>query len=163
MTPQEARAAVNVIGTQLQHEWMVTAKVLEAVPEGNKGYKPDPKARSAWEIATHIAQSDVWFLDSVLKGSFGKPEGSTPGTVQELVEQYKHTFPAKLEQVLAMPDHKYTEVLDFYGMKNPAVVYLNFCLVHMVHHRGQLSAYLRPAGGKVPSIYGGSADEPFQM
>ena len=65
--------------------------------------------------------------------------------------------------VMAMPDHKFTEEMDFYGMKNPALVYLNFCLVHMVHHRGQLSAYLRPAGGKVPAIYGSSADEAFQM
>ena len=47
-------------------------------------------------------------------------------------------------------------------MKNPAIVYLNFALVHGVHHRGQLSGYLRPMGGKVPSIYGGSADETWQ-
>jgi uncharacterized protein len=149
MTPQEARAAVNVIGTQLQHEWMTTAKVLEAVPEDNKGYKPEPKSRSGWEIATHLAQTDIWFLDGLLKGSFGPPDASAPApaTVTELVGWYKKTFPAKLEQVLAMPDHKFTEILDFYGMKNPAIVYLNFCLVHMVHHRGQLSAYLRPMGG----------------
>ena len=47
-------------------------------------------------------------------------------------------------------------------MKMPAVNYLLFALVHMVHHRGQLSAYLRPMGGKVPSIYGGSYDEPWR-
>jgi uncharacterized damage-inducible protein DinB len=47
-------------------------------------------------------------------------------------------------------------------MKNPAVVFLNFALVHSVHHRGQLAAYLRPMGGKVPSIYGGSADEAWE-
>jgi uncharacterized damage-inducible protein DinB len=64
--------------------------------------------------------------------------------------------------VLALPDHKYTDVIDFYGMKNPAIVYMNFALVHGVHHRGQLSGYLRPMGGKVPSIYGGSADETWQ-
>ena len=45
MTPHEARAAVNVIGTQLQHEWMTTVKVLEAIPEGNKDWKPEDKAR----------------------------------------------------------------------------------------------------------------------
>lgn len=64
--------------------------------------------------------------------------------------------------MLALPDHKFTEIIDSYGMKNPAIVYLNFCLVHGVHHRGQLLAYLRPMGGKVPSIYGGSADETWQ-
>ena len=44
----------------------------------------------------------------------------------------------------------------------PAVAYLNFMLSHTIHHRGQLAAWLRPMGGKVPSIYGGSADEPFE-
>jgi uncharacterized damage-inducible protein DinB len=47
-------------------------------------------------------------------------------------------------------------------MKMPAVNYLLFTLTHMVHHRGQLSTYLRPMGGKVPSIYGGSFDEKWQ-
>jgi uncharacterized damage-inducible protein DinB len=163
MTPQEARAAVNVIGTQLQHEWMTTAKVLEAVPEGNKEYKPDPKSRSAWEVATHIATTDVWFLDSVLKGSFDAPKPSAAGTVKELADWYKATFPARLEQVLAMEDHKFTENVQFFHMNSPALTYVLFCLTHMVHHRGQLAAYLRPAGGKVPAIYGGSADEDFKM
>jgi uncharacterized damage-inducible protein DinB len=163
MTPQEARAAATVIGTQLQYEWKTTAKVLQAVPEGKKDWKPEEKARSAWELATHIAQTDVWFLDALLKGSFAPPEGGDmPKTVAGLAEWYGKTFPARLEQVLAMPDQKFTDVLDFYGMKNPAIVYFNFCLVHSVHHRGQLSTYLRPMGGKVPSIYGGSADEPWQ-
>ena len=111
----------------------------------------------------HLAGADIWFLDSILNGAFERREGeaklkgrrprrpsSPTGT---------STFPAKLEQVLALPDHKFTEMIDFFGMKNPAIVYLNFALVHGVHHRGQLSGYLRPMGGKVPSIYGGSADE----
>ena len=52
------------------------------------------------------------------------------------------------------------KVLDFFGMMQmPAVVFLQLCIKHSVHHRGQLSAYLRPMGGKVPSIYGPSADE----
>ena len=55
-------------------------------------------------------------------------------------------------------------IVDFYGMfQLPAAAYLNFANVHCVHHRGQLAAYLRPMGGKVPSIYGGSADEPMAM
>lgn len=168
MTPAEARAAANVIGTQLQHEWMTTAKVLEAIPDANKEWKPDPKSRSAWDLAAHLAGADVWFLDSILTGKFGSdPEAeaklkAAAPTPAALAAWYKKTFPAKLEQVMAMPDHKFTEVLDFYGMKNPAIVYLNFGLVHGVHHRGQLAGYLRPMGGKVPSIYGGSADETWQ-
>ncbi|MBL8136250.1 MAG: DinB family protein [Acidobacteria bacterium] len=167
MTPHEARAAVNVIGTQLQHEWMTTVKVLEAIPEANKDWKPEEKGRSAWDLAVHLAGADIWFLDSILAGGFSSdPEGenklkAAAPTPAKLAAWYKHEFPKKLEQVLALPDVKFTEIIDFYGMKNPAIVYLNFCLVHGVHHRGQLSAYLRPMGGKVPAIYGGSADEPF--
>ncbi|MFN7917131.1 MAG: DinB family protein [Vicinamibacterales bacterium] len=168
MTPQEARAAVNVIGMQLQHEWMTTAKVIEAIPDANKEWKPDPKARSAWDLATHLAAADVWFLDAIINGAFGSdPEAenalkAAAPTPSALADWYKHTFPAKLEQMLALPDHKFTDVIDFFGMKNPAIVYVNFCLVHGVHHRGQLATYLRPMGGKVPSIYGGSADEVWQ-
>jgi uncharacterized damage-inducible protein DinB len=44
----------------------------------------------------------------------------------------------------------------------PAVAYLSIMSRHSIHHRGQLAAYLRPMGGKVPNIYGGSADEPFE-
>ena len=164
MTPQDARAAVNVLGTQLQHEWMTTAKVLAAVPEDRKDYKPDDKSRSAWDLAQHIANTDIWFMDGILNGSFtaGESGGAPATSVADLSAWYRKTFPAKLEQMLALPDHKFTEVLDFYGMKNPAVVYVTFTLVHMVHHRGQLATYLRPMGGKVPAIYGGSADEAFQ-
>ena len=163
MTSQEARAVAKTVGTQLQHEWMTTLPVLESIPESAKQWKPDDKSRSAWELAVHLAHADVWFLDSLLNGSFDRPErdGAGPSSVQDLTQWYKETMPAKLEQVLAMPDHKLTEVLDFYGMKNPAVTYFLFCLVHMVHHRGQLATYLRPMGGRVPSIYGGSADEPW--
>ena len=168
MTPHEARAAVNVIGTQLQHEWMTTAKVIEAIPDANKEWKPDPKSRSAWDLAVHLAGADIWFLNAILDGQFtNDPEGdaklkAAAPNPAALATWYKHEFPKKLEQVLALPDPKYTEIIDFYGMKNPALVYLNFALVHGVHHRGQLSGYLRPMGGKVPAIYGGSADETWQ-
>jgi uncharacterized damage-inducible protein DinB len=47
-------------------------------------------------------------------------------------------------------------------MKLPSVIFMFFCNNHMIHHRGQLSAFLRPAGGKVPAIYGESFDEKFQ-
>lgn len=168
MTPAEARAAATVIGGQLQQEWKTTARVLGAVPEGNKEWRPDPKARSAWDLAVHVAAADVWFLDALLNGAFSSdPDGeakirAAAPTPAALADWYSSVFPQKLEQVLAMPDQKFTDIIDFFGMKNPAIVYLNFCLVHGVHHRGQLSGYLRPMGGKVPSIYGGSADEPFQ-
>ena len=163
MTADQARAVANAIGQQLQNEWMSTYKVISAVPDGKRDYKPDANGRSAWELATHLAAADVWFLDGGLNGKFDNPDDKAPAAdIQGVAEWYKREFPNRLERVLALPDQKLTEIIDFYGMKMPAVQYLMFALVHMVHHRGQLSAYLRPMGGKVPSIYGGSYDEPWQ-
>ena len=164
MTPDQARAVANTVGQQLQNEWMTTYKVIAAVPNAEREFKPDPNGRTAWELATHIASADVWFLDGVLNGKFGDPgAGQAPAAdVNGVADWYKKEFPNRLERVLALPDHKLTEIIDFFGMKMPAVQYMLFALVHMVHHRGQLASYLRPMGGKVPSIYGGSYDEPWQ-
>jgi uncharacterized damage-inducible protein DinB len=53
--------------------------------------------------------------------------------------------------------------IEFFGVFNlPAAFYLQFLNNHSIHHRGELATYLRPMGSKVPQIYGGSYDEPFQ-
>lgn len=163
MTADQAKAVAGALGQQLQQEWMTTVKVIEAIPEANKDWKPEAKSRSAWELAVHLAESDVWFLDSVLNQKFGKPVPSGAQTISDLSAWYKTHMPAKLEHVLAMEGAKLSPEVDFYGMKLPNAHYLVFCAVHGAHHRGQLAAYLRPLGGKVPAIYGGSADEPYQV
>ncbi len=68
-----------------------------------------------------------------------------------------------MERVRAMTPEQLVTPVDFLGAFNfPAVFYLGFVNNHSIHHRGQLSVYLRPMGSKVPSIYGGSADEPWK-
>jgi uncharacterized damage-inducible protein DinB len=162
MTPDQAKAVVASVGQQLQGEWMTTYKVLAAVPEAKRDYKPEGNSRSAWELATHMAGADIWFLNGILAGKFDAPSEDAPApTVSGLADWYKHEFPSRLERVLAMDGQKLSQTIDFFGMKMPAAQYLVFTLAHMVHHRGQLSTYLRPMGGKVPSIYGGSFDEPW--
>jgi uncharacterized damage-inducible protein DinB len=162
MTADQAKAVAEALGQQLQTEWMTTVKVIEAIPEANKDWKPESKSRSAWELAVHLAESDVWFLDGVANQQFGAPAPSGAQTVAELSAWYKAQMPAKLEQVLAMDGANLAPEVDLFGTKLPNAQYLVFCAVHGAHHRGQLAAYLRPLGGKVPSIYGGSADEPYQ-
>lgn len=163
MAPDQAKAVAETLGQQLQNEWMTTYKVLSAVPEAGRDYKPDPNARTAWELAAHLAGADVWFLDGVLAGKFGEPSQEAPAaTVAALADWYKNAFPNRLERILALDGNALAQIVDFYGMKMPAVQYLLFALVHMVHHRGQLATYLRPMGAKVPSIYGGSFDEQWQ-
>ena len=71
-------------------------------------------------------------------------------------------MPEKLKTLRALPEDKLTQPVDFFGiMTAPNASYLGIAANHGIHHRGQLAAYLRPMGSKVPSIYGGSADEPF--
>jgi uncharacterized damage-inducible protein DinB len=163
MTADQGKAVAEVLGQQIQQEWMTTVKVLEAIPEDKKDWAPAPESRTAWDLAVHICRSDVWFLDGVLTQHFAPgPQDPPAATVKGLVEWYKHEMPKMLEQVLAMDGAKLATVVDFFGMKMPNAHFLVWQATHNAHHRGQLSTYLRPMGAKVPSIYGGSFDEPWQ-
>ena len=163
MTAEQAKFLVAAIGQNLQTEWKTTYKVIAAIPEGAKAYKPDPNSRSAWEIAQHIAVADVGFLHAVKANSFSVfPAKTSATTVAELAEWYKHEFPKALESVLALDGAHLAQIVETWGMKLPSAAYAMFCNNHMIHHRGQLAAYLRPAGGKVPANYGESFDEKFQ-
>jgi uncharacterized damage-inducible protein DinB len=68
-------------------------------------------------------------------------------------------MPKALEKVLALDGNHLSQPVAAFGMNLPSVNYLMFCNNHMIHHRGQLTTYIRPAGGKVPAMYGGSFDE----
>ena len=69
-----------------------------------------------------------------------------------------------MDKLRTMDPGALAEPMSFFGLFNyPAAAYLSFLQNHSIHHRGQLAVYLRPMGGKVPAIYGGSADEPFEM
>jgi len=164
MNADQAKFLVEYFAKMIETEVPTTAKVIAAVPEDRKDYKPDEKSRSAWDLAKHLATADVSFLDGIIKGAFAFDEPEPPGlnTVEDLVTFYNREMPAKLTQLRGLPAEKLTEPVDFFGvMKMPNAAYIGFAQNHSVHHRGQLAAYIRAMGGKVPSIYGGSADEPF--
>ena len=155
--------------TQLwEGEFPATCKVLAAVPDNRRDYRPDDKSRNAWDLAVHLAAGDLWFLDSIHQGAFNwdpEAEKKLAGgftKVSEIVEMYKREFPKKLEAIRKMSPNDLTKVVDFFGMmKQPNATYLGFANNHSMHHRGQLASYLRAMGSKVPAIYGGSADEPM--
>lgn len=163
MSPEQAKGISLFLLSALEQESTTTRKILAAVPEDKADYRPHPTNKSARELALHIATSDVWFLNGIASGNFPMEEGPQFTTVAEALAFYDREFPAGIEKVKQLSGEQLAGVVDFFGMKFPNVVYLNFCQVHSIHHRGQLSSYLRPMGAKVPSIYGGSADEPFQM
>lgn len=145
----------------LRNEHQTTVKVLAAVRDGD--WKPDPKARTARELAWHLACSERWFLSSAAARKFeGGQDGPLPETLDAIRKYYDDGFNADLAKLSALSGEQMLEIADFYGMKMPLYVLLGFAQVHSIHHRAQLSTYLRPLGGKVPDIYGGSADEPWQ-
>jgi len=149
----------------LAREVETTKRVLAAIPEEKRDYRPDPHARTAWELAWHLANTDVQFFDAITDLKFdmaAAPRADKPTTVAELVAWYdKHTKRAA-ERVRTMSADQLQTPVQFFMFNFPAVFYLGFLNNHSIHHRGELATYLRPMGSKVPSIYGGSYDEPMQ-
>jgi uncharacterized damage-inducible protein DinB len=150
----------------LEREFPVTASVIRAIPQDKSSYKPDPNAKSALELAWHLASTEVWFLDSVADGKFdpaAETKVENPGQIDKIVAWYEKETKRAVDRVKKLDAAQLTQIVDFYGaFQLPNFAYLQFELVHGVHHRGQLSTYLRPMGSKVPSIYGGSYDNPWQ-
>ena len=166
MQPEQARFLAEFFLPLIEQEWKCTKRVIAAIPEEKKDYRPEAKARSAIEIAWHIAATDMWFLEGIIEGEFKMEESRQPAEIQnvaDVIAWYEKTIPPMLERLRGLPAEKLAKPISFFGMNDySAVVYLNFSIAHTIHHRGQLSTYLRPMGSKVPAIYGGSADEPFE-
>ncbi|MGA3211236.1 MAG: DinB family protein [Terriglobales bacterium] len=163
-TPDFAIAFTGMIVQNLSREMEATRKVLAAVPETGRDYRPDPKSRTAFELAWHLASADVQFLDDIADRKFTMEPRfkEEPKTTAELADWYAKEFSRGLARVQAMTADQLLTPVDFYGvMTAPVFRFLLFANNHSIHHRGQLAAYLRPMGSKVPSIYGGSADEPW--
>ena len=149
----------------LSNELQTTKKVISAIPENKRDHRPDPKARTAWELAWHIASVDVQFAEEIAEGKFNMEPRykNEPKTVAELASWYEQNFNRAFDKLRAMTPEQLVTQLDFYGAFNfPAFAYLSFIEKHSIHHRGALVTYLRPMGSKVPSIYGGSADEEWK-
>jgi uncharacterized damage-inducible protein DinB len=163
MTPEFAAGLRAMMLDGIQREAECTKRVIAAVPDNKSEYRPDPNARSAKELAWHIANTDVQFLDGIADLNFKmeNPEHK-PETSAEVVQWYDENMKRGIARVAAMSPEQLLTPIEFFGVFNlPAVAYLGFLNNHSVHHRGELATYLRPMGSKVPSIYGGSYDEPF--
>ncbi|MGB9464093.1 MAG: DinB family protein [Candidatus Acidiferrum sp.] len=145
----------------LRIESQTTKKILEAVPAERADYRPDPVSKSAIELVRHIAAADNRFVETVINGKFDSnailpAELKTP---KEIAAWYEQQYAANLEALTKTTSEQLVRIVDFRGMfQRPAVTFLMMGLHHTIHHRGQLSAYLRSMGAKVPSIYGESYD-----
>ncbi len=163
LSPEFAAGLCAMMLDGIAREAETTKRVLAGVPDAKSDYRPDPNARTARELAWHIANTDVQFLDGIADMQFKmeSPENK-PQTSAEIVAWYDENMKRGIARVQAMTPQQLATPVDFMGAFNlPAVAYLGFLNNHSIHHRGELATYLRPMGSKVPSIYGGSYDEPW--
>src|SRR3712207_998210 len=142
MQAEQAKFLIEYFATMMAEESKATAKVIAAVPYDKASYKPDEKSRTAWELATHLALGDIWFLDSIINGSFNfDPEGekrvaSQFTSADQLASFYTKEYAARLAQLRALPADRLTKVVDFFGMFQwPNAAYIGFANNHSTHHR----------------------------
>lgn len=142
-------------------------KVLRAVPEDRRDYRPDPRSRSAAELAWVMASEEADILQVMESGSFEYRETAPPATMAEIVAAYERNAARVDERLAGMDEAAWSKKGAMLVGGKPVwedatgEMVWGF-LFDAIHHRGQLSAYLRPMGAKVPAIYGPSADDSGQ-
>ena len=165
MTPEQAKLLLDTALATLKQETATTAKVIAAAPNDRLDYRPSDRCTPAGELLWHIAAADAMFLEGILNGAFGKgpTQPEDVKTPAEIAAWYTARMADSIEKLSAFTPEQAAKIIDFAGfLHTHAAGIVNFAMGHSIHHRGQLSAYLRPKGGKVPAIYGPSADEnPF--
>ena len=161
LTPDFVFAYRELILSTIVAESKTTRKVIAAIPEVSRDYRPDRLSRTARELAWHIVFNDVRLLNFVADLRFESgSDGVAPATLADIVKWYDENLPRAVKRVRDLtPQQLLTPVSFFSFMTEPVFRYLGLINNHSIHHRGQLASYIRPAGGKVPSIYGPSADE----
>jgi uncharacterized damage-inducible protein DinB len=163
MQPDQAQFLLNgVYLPQLQNEHRITQGVIAAIPPDQCTWRPDGISKSALDLAWHIVVTEMRFMDAVTAGAFDLSPRPLPDSIKtpaDLGAWYMENFESRIQTVSQLSSDQLLKIVDFRGMfQLPAVRYLGFILHHSIHHRGQLSMYLRPMGAKVPAIYGESYD-----
>jgi uncharacterized damage-inducible protein DinB len=163
MNSSQTKTIADFLITDFESEMQTTLRVLNAVPNDGLAYQPDAKSKTGLGLVRHITLEDEWLLNSIADGTFAPPPDDSDAcgilNSADAVARYKTKVPAALDRVRAMSGEQLANVIDLFGMvQAPGVNFLAMTIKHSVHHRGQLSAYLRAMGGNVPGIYGPSAD-----
>ena len=148
-------------------EFPTTLKVMKAYPSGKDDFKPHERSYSASRLVHSFAQENGVVVKAV-RGELKMPPDfpPAPATYAEAVASYERGALELIAAVEKMPESRLSETTTFFtgpGQMGqvPVSEILWLMLMDSIHHRGQLSVYIRMAGGKVPSIYGPSADEPW--
>jgi uncharacterized damage-inducible protein DinB len=148
-----------------EKEAPATRKVISRIPEGSD-YRPDSKSRTAREIAWLIVREETVLIDGLEKGTLEWTEVPAPAGMKEVLDTYDrlHANLAARFQAIDLARWEKRVPFTFGGqeiMNEPGYDNAWGFLFDIIHHRGQISTYLRPMGSTVPQIYGPSADEPM--
>ena len=142
-----------------ENESKTTRNVIARIPEGSN-YRPDPKSRTASEIAWQIVCEERMIIDALETGKAEWNPPPAPATMKEVLDTYDKQSAEIIRRWKALPDDRWNGALEFFGTSRPGSPMAWSFLFDIVHHRGQISTYLRPMGSTVPQIYGPSGDEP---
>jgi len=152
---------------EFDQEMANTRKMLERVPDDKYSYKPDPKSMTMGRLATHVAEMPSWGvftmqMDSLdLKGDFPR---FTPTNGRELLAGFDKNIAEARAAIAGASDADFMkpwslkmgeQVLMTAPRGETARQHLN----HLIHHRGQLTVYLRLVDVPLPQVYGPTADE----
>ena len=150
-----------------EREFQTTLKVLKAFPSNQLDLKPHERSRTARDLAWNFAAEEKLFVEGCISGSFDFANyPKAPATMQDIISAYEKTHQEMVDKVKKLSDEDFNKLIKFLvAPKQMGDVRRGDLLwgsvMDKVHHRGQFSIYVRMAGGKVPSIYGPSADEPW--
>lgn len=151
-----------------EREFQTTLRVLKAYPPTKLDLKPHERSRSARELAwTFVVVEKA--IDGIVKGQIEfRKVPRPPATLQEIVSTYEKTHNEMTWKVKDLSEEDFDKPVKIptgpgqLGDVKRGDIFM-LMVMDMVHHRGQFSVYLRMVGGKVPSIYGPTADEPWPL
>jgi uncharacterized damage-inducible protein DinB len=159
---------VDALLPEFDHEMTTTRKLLERVPDDRLAWKPHDKSMSIGALATHLSTLPWWGEMTITRPEFDVasigPQAEATSRAQ-ILETFDRHVAATRAAISASSD---AELMAPWALKREghtifsmprAAAWRSFVLSHVVHHRGQLSVYLRLLDVPVPSIYGPSADE----
>jgi uncharacterized damage-inducible protein DinB len=163
LSAEQASFMLHTLGLPaLKNEHRLTSAVIAAIPAARADYRPHADSRTAFDLAWHVVSAEIKYLDAIADGVFPHELRSLPDAVRgpaDILSWYTDRFDPAVSRLERTTGDALLRIVDFYGLRSfPAVGLLQLILNHTIHHRGQLSTYLRPMGAKVPSLYGPSYD-----
>ncbi len=145
----------------------VFVKVFRALPADKLDYRPHERSNPAGNLVWLLAREQRALTDLIDTGDIHWAEAPRPGTLDEMIAAFEKNADGLAQRLESLTDDRWNAPGRFLVGGQPVISarvqdIAWFFLFDGIHHRGQLSSYIRPMGGKVPAIYGPSGDEsPF--